>query len=213
MAFSYGDMIAYASRGTEVRPGDVLGSGTCGGGCLAELWGREGFDAHPPLRPGDLVTVTVEQLGTIPTRWLVVVDLFDLRAEGDGDRIATCRSRRGFAQDGSMGVIEPRARSTRTPRVQAAALPEAIGDELHALRQLCVIEADGDHQGREAQQVDRDDQSVGVPERVGVVGAAEVEADGMDRLRRDRAQDQVVAWRRTRDQAAAMACLLARAST
>src|ERR1700759_213320 len=36
MAFSYGDMVAYASRGTEVRPGDVLGSGTCGGGCLAE---------------------------------------------------------------------------------------------------------------------------------------------------------------------------------
>ncbi len=68
MAFSYGDMIAYASRGTEVRPGDILGSGTCGGGCLAELWGRHGFDAHPPLRPGDVVTVTVEQLGTITSR-------------------------------------------------------------------------------------------------------------------------------------------------
>ena len=65
MAFSFGDMIAYASRGTEVRPGDVLGSGTCGGGCLAELWGRRGIEAHPPLRAGDLVTVTVEQLGTV----------------------------------------------------------------------------------------------------------------------------------------------------
>ena len=51
MAFSFGDMVAYASRGTEVRPGDVLGSGTCGGGCLAELWGRHGIDAHPPLQP------------------------------------------------------------------------------------------------------------------------------------------------------------------
>ncbi|GAB3244639.1 fumarylacetoacetate hydrolase family protein [Nocardioides dilutus] len=68
MAFSYADMVAYASRGTDVRPGDILGSGTCGGGCLAELWGRQGFDAHPPLRPGDLVTVTVEQLGTMSTR-------------------------------------------------------------------------------------------------------------------------------------------------
>jgi 2-keto-4-pentenoate hydratase/2-oxohepta-3-ene-1,7-dioic acid hydratase in catechol pathway len=68
MAFSYGDMIAYASRGSEVRPGDVLGSGTCGGGCLAELWGRHGRDIHPPLQPGDLVTVTVEQLGTLTTR-------------------------------------------------------------------------------------------------------------------------------------------------
>jgi len=65
MAFSFADMIAYASRGTEIRPGDVLGSGTCGGGCLAELWGRRGLDAHPPLRAGDLVTVTIEQLGTV----------------------------------------------------------------------------------------------------------------------------------------------------
>ena len=64
MAFSYAQMIAYASRGTEVRTGDVLGSGTCGGGCLAELWGREGFDAHPPLAPGDVVTLTVERLGS-----------------------------------------------------------------------------------------------------------------------------------------------------
>ncbi len=68
MAFSYADMIAYASRGTEIRPGDVLGSGTCGGGCLAELWGREGLNAHRPLQPGDVVTVTVEQLGTLTTR-------------------------------------------------------------------------------------------------------------------------------------------------
>jgi 2-keto-4-pentenoate hydratase/2-oxohepta-3-ene-1,7-dioic acid hydratase in catechol pathway len=68
MAFSYGDMLAYASRGTEVRPGDVLGSGTCGGGCLAELWGRNGLDAHPPLRPGDVVTVAVERLGCLTTR-------------------------------------------------------------------------------------------------------------------------------------------------
>ena len=29
---------AYASRGTWVRTGDVLGSGTCGYGCLLELW-------------------------------------------------------------------------------------------------------------------------------------------------------------------------------
>ena len=68
MAFSYPQMIAYASRGTEVRPGDVLGSGTCGGGCLAELWGRKGFDAHPPLSPGDTVELTVDLLGTQRTR-------------------------------------------------------------------------------------------------------------------------------------------------
>jgi 2-keto-4-pentenoate hydratase/2-oxohepta-3-ene-1,7-dioic acid hydratase in catechol pathway len=65
MAFSFADMVSYASRGTEVRPGDVLGSGTCGGGCLAEFWGRYGFDGYPPLEPGDRVTVEVERLGSM----------------------------------------------------------------------------------------------------------------------------------------------------
>lgn len=65
MYFSYAEMIAYASRGTEVRPGDVLGSGTSGGGCLAEMWGRNGLDSHAPLTPGDVVTISVEMLGTM----------------------------------------------------------------------------------------------------------------------------------------------------
>ena len=68
MHFSFAEMVAHASRGTEVRPGDVLGSGTCGGGCLAELWGRHGVDAHAPLAPGDTVTVSVEQLGSLTAR-------------------------------------------------------------------------------------------------------------------------------------------------
>jgi len=68
MAFSWGEMVAHASRGTWVEPGDVLGSGTCGGGCLAELWGRYGRDAHPLLAAGDTVTVTVDRLGTLTSR-------------------------------------------------------------------------------------------------------------------------------------------------
>jgi 2-keto-4-pentenoate hydratase/2-oxohepta-3-ene-1,7-dioic acid hydratase in catechol pathway len=68
MGFSFAEMVAHASRGTEVRPGDVLGSGTCGGGCLAELWGRQGLDAHPPLRPGDTVSTTVEHLGSLTSQ-------------------------------------------------------------------------------------------------------------------------------------------------
>ncbi|MFE2996691.1 fumarylacetoacetate hydrolase family protein [Nocardia sp. NPDC059246] len=68
MHFSFGEMVAHASRGTWVKPGDVLGSGTCGGGCLAELWGRKGRDAHPALAPGDSVTVTVDRLGSLTTR-------------------------------------------------------------------------------------------------------------------------------------------------
>ncbi|QFZ19038.1 fumarylacetoacetate hydrolase family protein [Saccharothrix syringae] len=65
MGWPFEELVAYASRGTWVRAGDVLGSGTCGnGGCLAELWGRRGAQDPPPLRPGDVVEMTVEGIGT-----------------------------------------------------------------------------------------------------------------------------------------------------
>ncbi|MFK4835792.1 fumarylacetoacetate hydrolase family protein, partial [Microbacterium sp. ZW T2_14] len=48
------EFVAYASRNSRVVPGDVLGSGTVGnGGCLGELWGRNGGLVPPPLREGD----------------------------------------------------------------------------------------------------------------------------------------------------------------
>ena len=65
MAWSFPELVSYASRGTWVRPGDVLGSGTCGSGCLLELWGRRGRDCHPPLGPGDVVSLHVEGIGTL----------------------------------------------------------------------------------------------------------------------------------------------------
>ncbi|QYN33509.1 fumarylacetoacetate hydrolase family protein [Pseudonocardia sp. DSM 110487] len=69
MGWTFDELISYASRGTVVRAGDVLGSGTCGnGGCLAELWGTRGEDAPPSLRPGDVVEMTVEGIGTIRNR-------------------------------------------------------------------------------------------------------------------------------------------------
>ena len=69
MGWPFEELIAYASRGTEVRAGDVLGSGTCGnGGCLAELWGRRGQPEPPPLRSGDVVELTVEGIGTVRNR-------------------------------------------------------------------------------------------------------------------------------------------------
>jgi 2-keto-4-pentenoate hydratase/2-oxohepta-3-ene-1,7-dioic acid hydratase in catechol pathway len=69
MGWPFEELVSYASRGTVVRAGDVLGSGTCGnGGCLAELWGTRGEAAPPPLRPGDVVEMTVEGIGTIRNR-------------------------------------------------------------------------------------------------------------------------------------------------
>ncbi|WP_018549470.1 fumarylacetoacetate hydrolase family protein [Streptomyces sp. LaPpAH-108] len=55
----------YASRGTRVRPGDIIGSGTVGTGCILELGLTHGEAAFPWLRPGDEVTLEIEQLGAI----------------------------------------------------------------------------------------------------------------------------------------------------
>jgi 2-keto-4-pentenoate hydratase/2-oxohepta-3-ene-1,7-dioic acid hydratase in catechol pathway len=80
MGWPFEELVSYASRGTWVRSGDVLGSGTCGnGGCLAELWGRRGRLDPPPLRPGDVVEMTVEGLGTIRNRVVAGVDLPPVR--------------------------------------------------------------------------------------------------------------------------------------
>ncbi|HEY3184905.1 MAG TPA: fumarylacetoacetate hydrolase family protein [Gaiellaceae bacterium] len=74
MAWSFEELAAYASRGTLVRAGDVLGSGTCGGGCLGELWGRAGRREPPPLSVGDVVTMNVEGIGTISNRVVAGVE-------------------------------------------------------------------------------------------------------------------------------------------
>ncbi|MFC1401002.1 MULTISPECIES: fumarylacetoacetate hydrolase family protein [Streptacidiphilus] len=69
-SWTFEEMIAYATRDAWVRPGDILGSGTCGWGALAEHWGRNGERTPPPLQPGDEVTLTVEGLGTVSNRIL-----------------------------------------------------------------------------------------------------------------------------------------------
>ena len=71
MAWTFAELRSYASRGAPVRAGDVLGSGTCGGGgSLAELWGRAtgSGGGPPPLAVGDVVTMTVQGLGAISNR-------------------------------------------------------------------------------------------------------------------------------------------------
>jgi 2-keto-4-pentenoate hydratase/2-oxohepta-3-ene-1,7-dioic acid hydratase in catechol pathway len=66
MHWTFPRMIAYASRDSVVVAGDLLASGTTGGGgCLAELWGRHGGQTPPPLQPHDLVSIEVEHLGAL----------------------------------------------------------------------------------------------------------------------------------------------------
>ncbi|MFF1828270.1 fumarylacetoacetate hydrolase family protein [Paenarthrobacter sp. NPDC058040] len=65
MAWNFAELVSYASRGTWVRRGDILGSGTSGGGCLAEFWGWFGTMAPRALQPDDVVSLSVERLGTL----------------------------------------------------------------------------------------------------------------------------------------------------
>lgn len=69
MGWTFETMVAYASRDSLVVAGDVLASGTVGnGGCLAELWGRRGAQQPPPLQPGDVVTLSVQGIGSLTNR-------------------------------------------------------------------------------------------------------------------------------------------------
>lgn len=66
--WSFGEMLAHASRATRIEPGDVIGSGTCGTGCILELSLVHGKEAYPWLKPGDEVELSVEHLGTLKNR-------------------------------------------------------------------------------------------------------------------------------------------------
>jgi len=59
--YSFGEMIARASAGADLFPGDVIGSGTVGSGSLLELTRGEG----PWLAAGDVVELEVERLGVL----------------------------------------------------------------------------------------------------------------------------------------------------
>ncbi len=61
--FSFGEMLARASADTRLRPGDLIGSGTVGTGCLLEIKDESGFGRW--LQPGDVVTLKVERLGEL----------------------------------------------------------------------------------------------------------------------------------------------------
>jgi len=61
MHWSFGDIIARASDSAMLYPGDVIGSGTVGTGCLLELTKFQG----PWLNHGDVVELEVERIGIL----------------------------------------------------------------------------------------------------------------------------------------------------
>ncbi|MBK9711394.1 MAG: fumarylacetoacetate hydrolase family protein [Kouleothrix sp.] len=62
--YTFAQMIARASRDATLYPGDVIGSGTVGSGCLLELTAGEG----PWLERYDLVELEVAGLGVLKSR-------------------------------------------------------------------------------------------------------------------------------------------------
>src|SRR3954470_12859316 len=62
--FSFGEMLERASADVGLRPGDLIGSGTVGSGCLLEV--REPTLGRY-LQPGDEVVLTIERLGSLAT--------------------------------------------------------------------------------------------------------------------------------------------------
>jgi fumarylacetoacetate (FAA) hydrolase len=57
-------MIARASADVRLRPGDLLGSGTVGTGCLLEV---KDATLGRYLEPGDEVVLRIDGLGTLRT--------------------------------------------------------------------------------------------------------------------------------------------------
>ena len=61
MHWSFGEIIARASESVMLFPGDVIGSGTVGTGCLLELTKFQG----PWLKRGDVVELEIERIGIL----------------------------------------------------------------------------------------------------------------------------------------------------
>ncbi|HZC06580.1 MAG TPA: fumarylacetoacetate hydrolase family protein [Ktedonobacterales bacterium] len=62
--FTFPQMIERAAQHVRLRPGDIIGSGTVGTGCILEL----GTERHRWLRPGDVAEMSVERLGMLRNR-------------------------------------------------------------------------------------------------------------------------------------------------
>lgn len=61
MYWSFGDILARASDEVTLFPGELIGSGTVGTGCLLELTKGQG----PWLKPGDVVELEIERIGVL----------------------------------------------------------------------------------------------------------------------------------------------------
>jgi fumarylacetoacetate (FAA) hydrolase len=68
MRWTFAQIIERASYGVTLYPGDVIGSGTCGTGCLLELNGSKVFDPPRWLKVNDVVACEIEGIGILENR-------------------------------------------------------------------------------------------------------------------------------------------------
>ena len=64
MDWTFAQIVQRAADGVTLEPGEVIGSGTVGTGCFLELNGS-GITKDQWLRPGDVVSLAIDGLGTL----------------------------------------------------------------------------------------------------------------------------------------------------
>ncbi|MFI6393526.1 fumarylacetoacetate hydrolase family protein [Nonomuraea sp. NPDC050540] len=117
MDWTFGEVVAYASRGVELRPGDVFGSGTVPGCCLIEHLSFADLAAFRGwLKDGDVVTLRAEGLGEI--RQTV--------------RAGTAPHPLPARPDPAAGPPRPRANRAPSTKVPYTKGPHQVGDGVWA---------------------------------------------------------------------------------
>ena len=75
MEWTFAELIARASYGVELYPGDIIGSGTVGTGCFLELNGTGKLNdpqyQEQWLMPGDEIELNIEALGSLKNKILI----------------------------------------------------------------------------------------------------------------------------------------------
>lgn len=75
MNWTFAEIIERVSYGVDLRPGEIIGSGTVGTGCFLELngTGNREYDGYPEqwLKPHDIIELKIEGLGVLRNNLLM----------------------------------------------------------------------------------------------------------------------------------------------
>jgi fumarylacetoacetate (FAA) hydrolase len=84
MDWTFAEILERCAYGTDIMPGDVIGSGTCGTGCFLELNGtgllNDSNYKTQWLQPNDVVKMTIAELGTLSNTIIKDTNSFSILA-------------------------------------------------------------------------------------------------------------------------------------